>query len=258
MNSLKAVVFISFHLSWLLAFWSGASEQALAFAVGAYFTISFGVFAGYHRYFSHRAFKTSRAFQFLLALLGTLSLQKGVLHWAANHRVHHQLSDQPGDIHSPIVDGFYWAHIGWIISDKHNETKWDKVKDLSKFPELVWLNDNFTVVYLAWCAAVFFGLGFDYMVWGCLINTLVSWHLVFFVNSVLHVWGKQDCPTKDQSRNNAWLLIPLLGENWHNNHHYRPGSATLWFRWYQVDPTYLIICILESLGVVWGVNRHGK
>jgi len=256
MNSMKTIVFLTFHLLWILAFWSGASTGALCFATASYFVILFGVFAGFHRYFSHRTFKTSRVFQFLLALLGTLSLQKGVLHWAANHRVHHKYSDKPGDIHSPIINTLYWAHMGWIMSDDHNETKWDKIKDFSKFPELVWLNKNFVGIYVTWCASVLFGLGFDYLVWGCFINTLVSWHVVFFVNSIMHVWGSRDHDTGDQSRNNIWLTIPLMGENWHNNHHHKPNSASVWFKWYQVDLTFIALAALEKIGLIWDVKKH--
>src|SRR5688572_677050 len=104
----------------------------------SYLVGMFAITAGYHRYFSHRAYKTSRFFQFVIALFGTLTAQKGVLWWAANHRHHHKFSDQPEDIHSPVQRGFLWSHVGWLLSHDYDETQWEKIKDFAKYPELRW------------------------------------------------------------------------------------------------------------------------
>lgn len=248
-------IFIGFHFTPLLALWSGISTSAVIFAALMYFIAMFGVTAGYHRYFSHKSFKTSRVVQFILALLGTLSLQKGVLHWAANHRDHHKYSDKPLDLHSPVQRGFWWAHMGWIMSDDYNETRWDRIKDFSPFKELVWLNSYWPIPFIIWCAIVNFTLGFQFLVWGCFISTILGWHATFCVNSLLHVWGKKVYPTDDQSRNNYWLAIPTLGEAFHSNHHYFPSSARQGFLWHQVDLTYYILFVLEKLGIIWDVKR---
>lgn len=218
----------------------------------------FGITAGYHRYFAHRSFKTSRVFQFILALLGTLSLQKGVLHWAANHRNHHRFSDKPGDPHSPVQGGFFWAHMGWIMSDKFVETRWERIKDFSKYPELVWLNKYWLLTFFSWCVIVFLLLGFQYLVWGCFITTIVSWHMTFCVNSLLHIWGKKVYSTGDESRNNYWLALPTLGEAWHSNHHYYPASARQGFRWYEVDLSFYVLWTLEKMKIIWDVNLPPK
>ena len=248
-------VFIGFHFFGLLALISGVSLGSALFAVGVYFMLMFGVTAGYHRYFSHKSFKTSRPVQFILALLGTLSLQKGVLHWAANHRDHHKYSDKPDDLHSPVQSGFWWSHIGWIMSDKYIETRWHRIKDFSVFPELRWLNRNWLLVFVLWCALVFFTLGFQYLVWGCFIATVAAWHVTFCVNSLLHVWGKKAFPSSDESRNNVWLAIPTLGEGWHSNHHYFPSSVRQGFHWWQIDLCYYILFCMEKLGLIWDVIR---
>ena len=104
------------------------------------FVRMFFVTAGYHRYFSHRSFKTSRVFQFVIAFMAMTSSQKGVLWWAAHHRHHHRHSDQELDLHSPTLFGFFWSHVGWIISDKYNDTRTEYIADFAKYPELRWLN----------------------------------------------------------------------------------------------------------------------
>src|SRR4051812_46925726 len=136
---LKSIPFFAVHVGCLAALATGVTWQWVAMAVFSYYVRMFGITAGFHRYFSHRAYKTSRVFQFLLALLGTLSIQKGVLWWAANHRHHHRFSDQEEDIHSPTLRGFLWSHMGWILSNRYEETKTEGIKDFARFPELVWL-----------------------------------------------------------------------------------------------------------------------
>lgn len=254
----RNAIFIGFHFLGLFALWSGVSVSSAVFAVGIYFFLMFGITAGYHRYFAHKSFKTSRPVQFLLALIGTLSLQKGVLHWAANHRDHHKYSDKPDDIHSPVQKGFWWAHMGWIMSDKYVETRWDRIKDFAKFPELRWLNKYWMLVFILWCLVIRFALGFEFLVWGCFIATVIGWHATFCVNSLLHVWGKKVYKTSDESRNNYWLAIPTLGEAWHNNHHYFPSSARQGFHWWQVDLSYYILCVMEKVGLIWGVVRPNE
>lgn len=247
-------IFVGFHCLPLLAIATGVSWGAAIFCAVMYFMTMFGVTAGYHRYLSHRTFRTSRVFQFILAFLGTLSLQKGALWWAANHRDHHRYSDEQEDLHSPVQRGFWWSHIGWIMSSHYQETRWERIKDFAKFPELVWLNTYWVVVYISMCALVFFTLGAQYLVWGCFIGVLLTMHSTFCVNSVLHMWGKQVYKTPDQSRNNFLVALITLGEGFHNNHHYYPASAAQGFHWWQIDVTYYILCVLQKLGIIWSLR----
>ena len=114
-----------------------------------------GTTIGFHRYMSHRSFKTSRWFQFLLALAGCTALQKGPLWWAIHHRLHHRHSDTPQDPHSPVVDGFVYGHMGWLFVNDltHPDTK--VVRDLAKYPELVWLDRLWMIPGLLMAAACY-------------------------------------------------------------------------------------------------------
>lgn len=191
----------------------------------------FGITAGYHRYFSHRAFQTSRVFQFILALLGSISLQKGVLWWAAGHRDHHRYSDKEQDLHSPVQRGLWWAHMGWILSDKHLGTNENRIKDLIKYKELKWIDRYWAIPYIVLCLITYLTLGFQYLVWGCFIAVFLAMHATFCINSITHLIGHKAYKTSDESRNIFWLAIPTFGEGFHCNHHYYSASVRQGFYW---------------------------
>lgn len=218
-------------------------------AVGAYYLRMFGITAGYHRYFSHRSYKTGRVFQFILALLGSFSSQKGVLWWAGHHRHHHKHSDQPEDIHSP-KRGFWWAHHLWILCPKYDETPINSIRDFAKYPELRFLNRT----WLVW-PFVFGGLlaligGPAWAFWGGLLSTVVLWHGTFTINSLTHLWGSVRYATTDTSKNSFILALVTMGEGWHNNHHFYQSTANQGFYWWEVDMSYYILKVLSWLGVV--------
>jgi stearoyl-CoA desaturase (delta-9 desaturase) len=225
--------------------WSGA-----ALAVAAYYGRMFFLTAGYHRYFSHRAYRTGRAFQFLLALGGTLSAQKGVLWWAAHHRVHHKYSDQPGDVHSPRQRGLWWAHVGWILSRDHAATEVGRVSDLAQYPELRWLNRFYLVPVVTFAALLLLLGGAWALVWGFFVSTTLLWHGTFTINSLAHRFGRRRYQTQDDSRNNALLALLTLGEGWHNNHHRCPYAANQGFFWWEIDVTHYVLRVLAWLRVV--------
>src|SRR6185295_11072431 len=204
----------------------------LALAVGTYFVRMFIVTAAYHRYFSHRAFKTSRPFQLVLALAAQSAAQKGVLWWAAHHRWHHKTSDTPRDVHSARQRGFWYSHVGWVLGSEWNETDLDLVKDVERFPELRFLNRRgMEVVPMAVLGAVFLVAGGVHaFVWGFLVSSVLLWHGSFSVNSLAHLVGGRRYATTDDSRNNLVLALATTGEGWHNNHHHYPSSARQGFR----------------------------
>lgn len=218
--------------------------------LGMYYLRMFGVTAGYHRYFSHRSFKTSRIFQFFLALLATTSTQKGVLWWAAHHRDHHRFSDMPEDVHSPVQRGFWWSHLGWILASRYQDTNMDRVRDLTKYPELRWLDKHYIIPVLALALSLFFLGGLHALYWGFFVSTVLLWHGTFTINSLAHVWGKRRYNTTDQSRNNFLLALITMGEGWHNNHHYYMNSARQGFRWWEIDLTFYVLKGLAILGIV--------
>ncbi len=210
--------------------------------------------AGYHRFFAHRAFRTSRAFQFLLALVGTTATQKGPLWWSGGHRRHHRFSDQPGDMHSPR-EGFWYSHQGWILDTKWERTELENIRDFARFPELVWLNRWHFVPPIALAIACAMIGGFPGVLWGYVLSTVLLWHTTYSINSLAHRWGSQRYATGDDSRNNWFLGLLTLGEGWHNNHHWFMSSARQGFFWWEIDLTYYALRGLALVGIVWDLRE---
>ncbi len=259
--------FIAMHFGCLAALWTGVSPVALAVCLALYGIRMFGITGVYHRYFAHASYKTSRPFQFILAWIACTSMQKGPLWWASHHRHHHAHSDEEDDIHSPVKRGFFWSHVGWILCTKYNPTRWELIRQFAHYRELVWLNRNHPVPGLALAAATYlFGWwlegaaphlgtnGPQMFIWGFLISTVALYHGTFTINSLSHVFGTQRFPTGDNSRNNWFLALLTLGEGWHNNHHYYPSSASMGFRWWEIDITLYILKALAAAGLVWDLK----
>jgi stearoyl-CoA desaturase (Delta-9 desaturase) len=248
-------VVLGVHGLCLLAPFVACSWRVVAVGAGSYLLQTFGVTAGYHRYFAHRAFKTSRVFQFVLAWLGCAAMQNGPLWWASSHRRHHRFSDRPGDPHSPLLGGFWHAHLGWVLSGENDRPDFANVQELSRFPELRLLERFKWIPTLATGAVCALALGWPAFVWGFAIATTLAFHAPLFVNSLGHMWGARRFETSDSSRNNAVLAALVLGEGWHNNHHYDPASARHGFAWWEIDVTYYAIWSLSKVGVVWDLRK---
>ena len=247
--------FLAVHAAALGVFWIGFSWKGVVLCVASYYLRMFAITAGFHRYFSHRTYALSRVPQFLLAFLGQTAAQKGVLWWASNHRHHHRYSDRPEDAHSPVQRGFWWSHIGWILGRGHAESDHSRVPDLARYPELVWLDRHDllpTIVYGVALALVFGPAGLFY---GYFLSTVLLWHGTFSINSVMHLIGRRAYATTDDSRNSFLFSLVTMGEGWHNNHHWAPGSAAQGFHWWEVDPSYYLLWIGERLGLVRGLHR---
>jgi stearoyl-CoA desaturase (Delta-9 desaturase) len=250
------VPFWALHLGAVVgACWLGWSWQGLALAVAGYLPRMFFVTGGYHRYFSHRSYKTSRAFQLVLAIGALATAQKGVLWWAAHHRVHHKLSDQPGDLHSVRQSGFWWSHMGWIVSRGLEDTDYARVRDLAKYPELRWLDRNWFVVPVAVGVLTFALGGWFALVWAFAVAQVLTWHGTFTINSLSHLFGSQRYRTGDDSRNNLALALLTLGEGWHNNHHHYQVATRQGFTWWEIDVTYYALRGLAAVGLIWGLHE---
>ncbi len=267
MNIFKQGVFWAVHLACISALWVGVSWVAVAVCFALYVIRMFAITGVYHRYFSHRSYETSRVFQFLLAVLGTTAAQKGPIWWASHHRHHHRYSDTEEDIHSPIVQGLYFSHIGWVLSSQFIEPRLELVKDLVKFPELRLLERFNVVPAIALAVGCFFlgrwlefaapGLGttgWQMLVWGFFISTVLLYHGTFCINSLTHLIGKRRFPSTDHSRNHWFLALITLGEGWHNNHHYYPGSERQGFYWWEIDISHYILKVLSWFGLVWNLR----
>jgi len=264
---MRVLPFIGLHLGCLAVFWVGTSGFAVAIAVALYAIRMFAITGFYHRYFSHKAFRTSRPVQFLFGLVGASSVQRGPLWWAAHHRQHHRGSDTENDPHSPRHRGFWYSHMGWFLTRGAFHTDLDAVKDLAKFPELRLL-DRFDVLVPVALAAALYALGAllestapglgtsgpQLLVWGFFVSTVVLFHVTVTINSFAHRFGSRRFATRDDSRNNWFLALLTFGEGWHNNHHHYPGSARQGFRWWEYDMTYYGLRLLSALGLVWDLK----
>jgi stearoyl-CoA desaturase (delta-9 desaturase) len=250
----SAVPFVVAHLFCLAAVWSGVTWRAALICVALYWLRIFAIGAGYHRYFSHRAYSTSRVFQFILAFLAQSSAQKSILWWAAKHRHHHLHSDTAQDVHSPRHKGFFYSHVGWIFARRHDATDLVKVADFARYPELMWLHrcellPAVTLGFLCFVAA-----GWPGLVVGFFWSTVLVYHVTFCINSLAHVSGTKRYVTGDDSRNNWILAIFTMGEGWHNNHHAYQSSVRQGFKWWEYDPTFYILKLLSWLGIVWDLK----
>jgi stearoyl-CoA desaturase (delta-9 desaturase) len=259
--------FLLLQASCLLVLVVGWSPVAVITCVALYLVRMFGITAFYHRYFSHRTFRAGRVMQFVGALLGAAAVQRGPLWWAAHHRQHHRHSDTPRDAHSPRQHGFWWAHIGWIASRRHYPTDLKQVPDLAKFRELRWLDRFDLAVPFALLALLLLvgaalaewapSLGTDALqmgVWGFSISTTLLFHATATINSLSHVFGRRVWPTNDDSRNSMLLALLTLGEGWHNNHHWAPGTVRQGFRWWEIDVSFYVLRLLAVVGLVHDLN----
>ena len=249
-----AIPFLVVHLACLATFWTGVTLQAMVICVVLYWVRMIAVTGGYHRYFSHRTYKTSRVGQFLIAALAQSSAQRGVLWWAAQHRHHHLHSDTEQDTHSPRHHGFLYAHLGWIFSKRNSKPDYESIADLTRYPELVWMDKHQYVAPAILGFGVWLYAGWPGLVVGFLWSTVLLWHGTFFINSLAHVHGSQRYLTGDDSRNNWWLAVLTCGEGWHNNHHAYQSSTRQGFRWHQWDLTYYVLKAASWMGLVWDLR----
>ena len=267
----RTLPFILLHLSVLFVFVVGISPIAVITAVFLYAIRMFAITGFYHRYFSHKAFKTSRFVQFIFAVIGASAVQRGPLWWASHHRLHHTNSDQKDDEHSPRLHGFIWSHMGWFLSRHNFTTRLDRISDFAKYPELKFIDryDILIPILLAVSLYItgeflfvyypsFETNGWQMVVWGFVISTLFLYHVTFTINSLAHTIGKRRFKTRDDSRNNWLLALLTFGEGWHNNHHYYPGSARQGFLWWEIDISYYVLRLLQSLNLVWDLRPVPK
>ena len=267
LSLLVSLPFISVHIGALFALTISPSPFALFMVFLMYFIRMFGITAGFHRFFSHKTFKTSRAFQFILAYLATSSAQMGPIWWASHHRHHHKYTDEIEDPHTPTLKGFFWAHVGWIMSPSNVPTKEEYVGDLKRFPELKFLDKYHYLApfsmavslfalgeYMALNHAQYGTNGIELLMWGFFVSTVILYHATFTVNSVCHVFGYRTYDTKDGSVNNWLVAILTLGEGWHNNHHAFPNSERQGHKWYQIDICHYILWSLSKIGIVWDIR----
>lgn len=267
---LRIIPFILLHLGCFAVIWVGVSTVAVITALLLYLIRMFAITAFYHRYFAHKSFKTSRWLQALFALIGASATQRGPLWWAAHHRQHHRHADGKSDPHSPR-QGFIWSHMGWFLSRKHFRADYSLVPELAKFPELRWLDRFDIAVPVLLAVSLFFGGqlmaawlpalntdGWQLLVWGYFVSTVVLIHATLLINSLAHRVGKKRYKLNDDSRNNFFLALLTLGEGWHNNHHYHAASARQGFYWWEIDISYYLLLLMNKLGLIWDMRTISR
>ena len=258
----RCLPFIVIHLLAVSAFFYPVTLYCVLLAVVSYSLRMFTITAFYHRYFSHRSFKTGRVVQFIGAFIACSSGQRGPLWWAAHHRRHHRHSDTDQDIHSPHAKGVFWSHTLWFMTDYAVPTLLKEIPDWLKFPELRFINryDWIPVLVLGygcyllgswdWFHSVTGLNSLTTFIWGFLVPTVFLYHATFAVNSISHLFGKKRFDTGDESRNNGLVALLTFGEGWHNNHHFFPGSARQGFFRGEIDITYYFLKVMSCLGLV--------
>lgn len=273
---------LAIHALCIGVFWTGWSWVAVGTAVGLYLLRMFIITAFYHRYFSHRTYKTHRLVQFLASCIGTTAAQRGPLWWAAHHREHHRHADHEPDPHSPWWRGVLWSHTVWFLTERGQATNWKAIPDWVRFRELLWIERNHMlgpIALVLFLAVVGWGLSLwvpslgtsasQMVVWGFGVSTTALYHATFTINSLAHTLGSQRFKTGDDSRNNWLLALLTLGEGWHNNHHFHPGSVRQGFYWWEFDPAYWLLRCMSWIGIVWQLrpvpawvyergDRHGR
>lgn len=254
---ISSTPFIIVHLMPLAIFWTGVTWFDLGICFALYYARMFFITAGYHRYFAHRGYKLGRVMQFLMAAGGASAGQKGVLWWAAHHRHHHRFSDQLEDVHSPIR-GFWWSHIGWILCDHYDPTRFDLIKDFARFPELRWINKHWYAPAILLAVGCWALGGWPTLVVGYFLSTVLLYHGTFLVNSATHLFGRRRFATNDTSRNSLIIALLTCGEGWHNNHHHYQSTANQGFYWWEIDFSYYVLKVMSWLSLAKDLRRPTK
>lgn len=267
-------------LGTLFAIWHAFRTPITALDIGLFagmwLLTGLGLSVGFHRLFCHRAFKTGPTLRALFVISGCMAARSSMITWASQHRRHHQLADHPGDVHSPNLfgDGLKNRFRGWLYS--HITWMWRH-----EYPNIVHygpdlLADKAAVgvdrYYNLWiivglvlpaliggvCTASLQGALTGFL-WGGVVRMFVVAQQISALNSLNHMFGTRPFRMPDnRSHNNALFGLITWGEGWHNNHHAFSSSATFGFHWYQIDPGYWFIRVLEKLGLAWDVARPSK
>lgn len=249
----NTLIFISlFHVGAVAAFFNFSWPGLLLTFFLWWISGSLGIGMGFHRLLTHRGYKTPKIVEYFLTFCGLLALEGGAINWVVTHRIHHALTDQPGDPHTPR-DGRWWAHIGWIMrgtAQQHEPSVMRRyAPDLMKDPVHVWLNRLYFLPLVLLGVGLFFLGGWSFVLWAVFFRVTFALHATWLVNSATHMWGTRRFATMDDSTNSWWVALLTFGEGWHNNHHAYPRAAKHGLAWYEIDVNWWGINMLRMLGL---------
>jgi stearoyl-CoA desaturase (delta-9 desaturase) len=249
-------IYAAIYAGCLGVFATGVTRRGLWILAVTYAVRFLGTSIGYHRYFSHRSFQTTRAMQFVLGLWATLGFQRGVLWWAQTHRDHHRHTDTGKDLHSPAHRGFWHAYCGWFFEYTNLKTNLAHVRDFASYPELRWLDRDPAIASIAvsYAGLLYWLFGWEGVVFGVCWSTVLCWQMVHWIQSMSHTWGGYRRFASLDSSRNHWLLGVVTFGEYHNNHHAFPWSARQSFAWWEPDLGYWIVKLWEAMGLVWDVK----
>lgn len=253
----KAVFLLAVHVGALAAAWH-TTWAAVGICVLLHAVCGgLGICIGYHRLLIHRSFKCPKALEYLLALLGSLSLEGGPIAWVTNHRQHHQYADEAGDPHS-ARKGFFWSHVIWMMWEPNKNDWQDLIEryspDLSRVPFYRFLDSAYVAFTALLAVLLYLAGGWAWVVWGICVRLMLTYHTTFLVNSASHTFGYRNFALPDLSTNCWWVALVSYGEGWHNNHHAFPTSARQGLRPWELDPAYAFIRLLKTVGLAWDLR----
>lgn len=257
LNWITALVMALLHVGAFFALFHFTWTNLAVALVMYWLVVGMGVCVGYHRLLTHRGFKTSRAFEYVLVTLATFALEGSPIAWVTTHRIHHQHSDRDGDPHSPREGGF-WAHMGWVLfGGRVNDAKALRGKyapDLLADPYYRWLSTWHWVPMTLFGLALWAVAGHAIAAWAMVVRLVFGLHFTWLVNSATHMWGSRRFETRDDSRNSWWVALLTFGEGWHNNHHAHPVSARHGLAWWEIDVSWMALRVLRGMGLVWDLK----
>ena len=251
-NWTTTIFMVIFHAGAVAALFMLTWKAVAVAVVLAWLAGSPGIGMGFHRLLTHRGYKTPKFMEYLMTILGTLTLEGGQIDWVVTHRIHHAHTDAPGDPHTPR-DGGWWAHMGWILrgtAQQHpKEVMVRYAPDLMKDPVHVLINDFYWIPQVVLGAGLLWFGGWSMLFVGIFLRVVVGLHATWFVNSATHMWGTRRFDSADDSRNSWWVALLTWGEGWHNNHHAHPRAARHGLTWYEVDVNWYGIRALQLVGL---------
>lgn len=256
-NWITTAVMVVYHVLAVVALLHFSWRPFLLACLLWWISGSLGIGMGYHRLLTHRGYKCPKWLEYFFTICGTLALEGGPIFWVGTHRIHHQLTDKPGDPHSPR-DGKWWSHMGWVLMGKsmHQDTARlaPYVPDLRRDRFHVWMSQYHWITQVVVGVPILIFGGWNYALWAVFLRTVVGLHATWLVNSVTHLWGTQRFATHDDSRNNFLIALLTFGEGWHNNHHAHPSSARHGLKWWEIDTNWYGIKLLKALGLATNVK----